>query len=430
MPLKRLFGMLAARKNSLFLSLLYGCILLFLLRHCYALLLYGGGNFQQADWLINNELVTVRRGVFGSCLLHCAAWFDVNPLALLIGFQALISTVIICSLWYAGIRHRTNDAVFFLLISPLFLGFWFLDRLGGLRKECLGYMAFLPYLVSAGRHGAIRSLATACSLIIYLVAVFSHEVNIFFAPFLIIAALTAARQRPENGLLTLPSLTKFFTGNPYAVMISCTYALFACAGCAYVLAFSNVTDTMLICKPLLAIPGINSEICTGAISYLDKDAAFAFRRIFSTFLCNPVCMRNALLTLLFSAGLWYVSAATYSSGTKTLFFYGISFLVFLPLFLVSSDWGRIFSHHVYCLSLLLLIFLRAYPSEQPRKLSPAGWLLLLGLCCSVGIHHTGTTILDPALSRGYLALGAAFLKKSYLDCCGYLYQLFQASPLK
>ena len=116
------YEFLKRNKNLLILSTLYIITLLNILFFLIYSIKNGGNSWSQGDWLINNEIQIVRRGWFGSFILFLSENLSLNPLYLLGLIQSIIIFFIFYSVWKASIKLdiNNNDALFFLLISPLF----------------------------------------------------------------------------------------------------------------------------------------------------------------------------------------------------------------------------------------------------------------------------------------------------------------------
>jgi hypothetical protein len=164
-----------------------GQLLFYLLYQLFLDFSLGGNNWKQGDWLINELSGPIRRGLFGSALLRISDVIGLNPLLLLILFQAAIVTLIFAVVGVSAFKLGAPDKVVLLLLSPAFvMFFWFNDPQGSVRKEILAYLAFLPLIVAAIR-GRGSLLALALSITAYAIAMAAHEANVFFLPFLLVA---------------------------------------------------------------------------------------------------------------------------------------------------------------------------------------------------------------------------------------------------
>ena len=79
-------------RNALLIAVILGTVLFYLLYQLFLDFSLGGNNWKQGDWLINELSEPVRRGLFGSAVLRISDVIGLNPLLLLILFQALIVT--------------------------------------------------------------------------------------------------------------------------------------------------------------------------------------------------------------------------------------------------------------------------------------------------------------------------------------------------
>jgi len=144
----RFFNLFIKNINLILLITLYLIGILVILMHLYIDIKNGGASYRQGDWLINNELVTVRRGVIGSIILYLSNLIDLSSLYFVGIIQAIIVFTIFLFYFIIGLNYKNNDAFLFLLISPLFILFWFNDLEGTFRKEIITYLAFTPFLAA------------------------------------------------------------------------------------------------------------------------------------------------------------------------------------------------------------------------------------------------------------------------------------------
>jgi hypothetical protein len=233
-------------------ALLLGAVLVGVLGYVYYCLFVdysmGGNSWKQGDWLINELAGPIRRGLFGSALLHVSDALGANPLVLLIVLQASIVTLIFAVLGIAAFDLKVPDKLLLILLSPGFvIFFWFNDPLGSMRKELLTYLAFVPLVVAALR-GRGGYAAYAFSTVAYGVAMSAHEGNVFFLPFLCTAMWLIlppeASIRLRLALLAVPCLLAF-------------------GGGLYASLYTHVSDYSVLCAPLLRLPHIFPRAGTG-----------------------------------------------------------------------------------------------------------------------------------------------------------------------
>jgi hypothetical protein len=371
-------------------ALLLGAVLVGVLGYVYYCLFVdysmGGNSWKQGDWLINELAGPIRRGLFGSALLHVSDALGANPLVLLIVLQASIVTLIFAVLGIAAFDLKVPDKLLLILLSPGFvIFFWFNDPLGSMRKELLTYLAFVPLVVAALR-GRGGYAAYAFSTVAYGVAMSAHEGNVFFLPFLCTAMWLIlppeASIRLRLALLAVPCLLAF-------------------GGGLYASLYTHVSDYSVLCAPLLE-RGLDASICDGAIAYVETlpdDSRMDWTGLFSTH------FRNFLL--IYAACLISFRVLVQGSPRVALWSFAViaSGLVVAPLFVLAGDYGRWLSFHVSSLVFIALICLLKWrPSwlyEPPMRLDFAA---VLAMSLLIGIKHVPGEMTDGALVKTALAI--------------------------
>lgn len=373
--------------NAIFLCIVLTGVWLYLAYTLHTDWSLGGNSWRQGDWLIHGLAEPVRRGPFGTALLTLADGLRMNPLALLIALQALIVTLIFGVVGAATFRLGVPDKLLLVLLSPaFFVVFWFNDVQGAMRKEILAYLAFVPLIVAAGwRQGSWWAIGLA--ILIHGGAVFAHEGNVFFLPFLWVALwLAMPRHVSLVARLTVLALP----------------ALLALGAGIYAMAHTQVTDTTRICM-LLVKRGLDASICDGAIAYLSTSTdevgmhpgRFLTTQFHSFLLIYAACLLS--VRLLFQS----------SDRPQTLFFVAlVSGAAFLPLYIVAGDYGRWLNFHLTALVLVLLVyFLITRPVWLFKPLARFDFFCVLALCLMVGVSHSPGEFIDGFLVN--LARGVA-----------------------
>lgn len=379
-----IYEILKRNKNILILSIFYikgfWKNLLFLIHSVK----HGGNPWNQGDWLINNELVEVRRGLLGSLILHTSDLINFNPLYLLAIIQIIMVFLIYTIFLYIGEKLKNNDVVFFLLFSPLFILFWFNDPNGGMRKEIIAYLAFAPFLIAALRQNKNIMKHILLSLLIYSISVFSHEGNIFFFPFFI-TAIYIIRQKLDN----------FF------ILSAISYLLISIFGFLYAINHSSIDNYMLVCQPLLD-RGLNKIICGGAISWLNMNSNDAISK--TKDLLFSKASLNFLISYIFSLLFFTYTLKKYFPVRLILTLCILSSLCFLPLYIIAIDWGRWINFYIVSLTSLLLIhFLYNKDIYEYKQFSKYEFFILLLFCCLFSMPHSLPPSIDSIIVfHGYI----------------------------
>lgn len=379
------FEFLKKNKNIFLLTIIYLIAFIYLMHILKILIQFGGieSAYQQGDWLINNENVIIRRGLFGSLLLNLSDLLSINPLHLLGLIQGIITFIIYSTLWYIGLKYKYNDIVFFLLFSPLFVLFGFNYPFASFRKESLVYLAIMPLLWASFEKNRNKNIIfVSISVIIYSVAVFSHEANTFFLPFLILM-LYLLRKKADS---------TFY-------IFSLVYSMLALCGILYAKTYSSIENYMIICQPLLN-RGLDIHICDGAIKWLSRDLNYAISeirvRIQSKSLFSFI-FSYAVSLLIFLALLKYYFRSKY-----ILLFCVISSLCYLPLYITATEWGRWINYYVFSVTgVFLMYILNQDSSKDDIHLSRSYYILLLILSSlfAMPVHLAGDNI---TLGHGYI----------------------------
>jgi hypothetical protein len=373
-------------RNALLLVAILAGVLAYLFYRLFVDYSMGGNSWKQGDWLINEVAGPIRRGLFGSALLHLSDVLGTNPLLLLVAIQGLIATAIFAVLAIAALELKVPDKLLLILLSPGFVVFfWFNDPQGSMRKELLTYLAFLPLVVAAlrGRGGYV---AYSLSTVTYALAVMAHEGNVFFLPFLCVAMWLVLPERANvRGRLAL-------------LAVPCLLAL---AGGLYAAIYTHVPDSGLMCAQLVD-RGLSPSICTGAIEYVEtlpENSRMDPTGLFSTH------FRNFLL--IYAACLVCFRVLLQGSPRVELLSFSViaSGLVVAPLFVLAGDYGRWLSFHVSSLVFIALIALLKWrPSwlyQPPLRLDFAA---VLAMSLVIGTKHVPGEMTDGPLVKVALAI--------------------------
>ena len=363
--LKKIYTDIVENKNIIILTFLYiygFCSIIF-----YSILdIEGGGNaWKQGDWLINNEHFLVRRGWLGSVLIYLSNFFELNILYVVLFVQTIVIFVIFLIFFLVGVKYRKNDLFFFLLISPFFILFWFNDPLGSMRKEILGYLAFLPYMLLLINENLNVNKISIFSVFLYFLAVFSHEINVFLLPFFLIISY----------LINKKNCFKYFIA----------YFFIAISGFIYSLVYSKVDEYLYVCQPLLDL-NLKVEFCGGAIKWLEKD-----------FYSNIIIIKNHLSFFVISKFIILVSILLFTliyslSGifkrSHIFCFYLMCFVCVSPLFFIALDWGRWLN--LSLMGFIVVLFIYLFSINNNKKVyvfKSIKYVILILLSFYISVPH-------------------------------------------
>lgn len=331
---------------------------------CYAETVFSGGQpYQTGDWLINYSSGPIRRGLIGHLLLFVSNF----------GFSLLWVTFTIQVTVYAFVLYfvlkifalKPRSLYWFaILFSPSFLLFYFYDQGAGFRKELLLFLSFSYLCLKYGRR-AITIPDVILSLSVYIVAVFSHELCIFALPFFFYILSASYKE----GILDSKSVT-------FSML---AYFSVAIVGFYFSFFFKGSYDSpVIICDSLIS-HGLDSNICQGSISWLNKDAKYGYEFMsenFSTYIRN-----YSLMFLLSLAPVFFIK---WIDIRRSFFMLG-SFILFVPLYAFAVDWGRWI--HIYIFLLFCIILVQS--SEFRFKITQLGCCAMFVYLVFWSIPHTG-----------------------------------------
>lgn len=368
---KALKDIFSDRLNEILLSALYAVGLVVILNFLSYDINSGGDEWRQGDWLINNDILEIRRGWLGSILLDISRYFKLNAIYIVVVAQGLITTLIFLTAWIAGLKLRNNDIAFFLLISPVFIMFWFNDLEGSVRKEILAYLAFTPFVFAAINNDGSKKLRyVLLSLTIFFIASFSHEANTLFLPFYI-ASLIIINKKIDR----------------FVLLLSLVYIVISISGFLYAILNSSINNHMVICKPIIET-GVSDSICEGAIRWLEYDTLYAFERVEK--LISSEKLYSFFIAYIFSLLIFVYLMKEYFAYR---FLIAVSLIVasfFVPLYIIAIDWGRWINFYVVSITFLIIIWMLSQKQSLKNiKFSNKKYTLFLIFFSSWGVTHIG-----------------------------------------
>ena len=327
--------------------------------------LAGGHSWNTADWLINAEIVHVRRGLFGSALLFIADTLHISPLIVAILLQCTLATLIAAGAIRVLFATPSPGLTALLLLSPGFcLLFWAGDPHGTARKEMVTYAAMALLLFTSGDHIRDRWIVIAATLLMAF-GISGHIANAMMLPmFLFMASIALGRLN---------------TGWIIAALLLCLWAAF---NTWYPIHFSGIDSAMDVCRPLLE-RGLGEHFCADAIRVTADNAVSAVDYVAE----RAYGRGGGAWHLIIYPGLLLpvIYLLRHTDNARALLWpMGLSVLPILPLYSVGLDWGRQTVMHVTPVLLLIALMLLRGHLRQTRTvpLSAALVLLLLGILWS------------------------------------------------
>jgi hypothetical protein len=322
------------RLASLAFILLCGA---FLLLRLYLEWLAGGSGWQQGDWLINMNNTPIRRGAFGSALIFLSDVVGVSPLDMVFLTQAALLLILLASLMFVFSRILENPAYSIIIFSPgFFLNFWVADPPGALRKELIAFAAMALLLVVPLLEKRRTALA-GISVALFLVACIGHEANVLLTP--AYAAIFLVAVSPDVRSLSFR-------------LMSVAFLLVVGSSLLWASLHPGVADFQAICEPL-SIRGVDSSICEGAISWLERDTSFGFSRVAEVML-ESGRIYFFLIAYAAAVGPFLYLNALHGNARFLNVALLLSILPVLPLYPIAQDWGRWMDFHIVSYSFFLV----------------------------------------------------------------------------
>jgi hypothetical protein len=312
-------------------ALAYFFVFLFSFRYGQAILA-GGDSWKTGDWLINYEGGFVRRGLIGQVLYELSG----------LGFNLLWSAFVLQTAIYILIAHYTLKLFFatergtawlLFLFSPAFIFLFPLYGIeGGFRKEILLFLSFC--LLAYGLlDNKVSHKHVIVSLLVYCVAVFSHELAAPCLVFIVYLLIQAKKNTSNRAAINAYILFFILTG--------------VTGGLLALVKHGNLEVQHQICNSLL-IAGLKGDICSGAIAWLQYDTHYGIRQVAAIFKTSisvyPFLFAMAFLPFLLTD--WC---------KKTVFILVLGFAALLPLYIVALDWGRWIHIYIFMISTILLL---------------------------------------------------------------------------
>ena len=319
----------------------------------------GGQVWTMGDWLISYRAGFVRRGLMGSMTYGLTDFTGIPALYVAAAMQMMVYLALLATVLFILRRLNITVAVAILAISPVFMLMPFFFPKLAMIKEMIGFLAMALLGTAAF---TTRRWPFWVGIAVFAAAGFAHEINAFMAPDLLALLLLLA----------------------WAGVIRRGQAMLA-AGIAIVAAGAAVLTSMLyngnglgtaICKVMLSYGG-RPEFCgdQGPTEWLERDMAYGMHFTWVENVLTGVWPWFILGFALSMAPFALFRVTGDVGGRKTRLALLAAFaglLVFSPLFVIASDWGRWIAMHVFCLTILTFVALRlGLLEERIKNLSPA-----------------------------------------------------------
>jgi hypothetical protein len=343
------------------------------------------------EWLVSYHAGYVRRGLAGSTILFFS---DLSGVSVENVFQIFLG-VIFGSFLLILFRVIKRSSVispagaFFMITSPMAVGFFLVDSAAVGRKEILLYLfAILWYRWIARNSSRIGTQSPdLIEALLYALAftaiLLSHEGFVFYVPILIFPVVTYCVVRKAPIAKGIPWGLPLFIPSAAISLLTLVNS-------------SNLTAEHL-CRPLLA-RGLDTTVCDGALEFAIQSSFtgldFALEdvsSIASTWTVYVVVGILGVIPMIYF-GLQIFAVNGQNLGAK-LIIYSLGLLaISSPMYILGSDWGRYTSAFITLASVGTLVFSAPTPFVSSKF--------------PISSTRTGRKLSEPAL---YLAGTVQFL---------------------
>lgn len=322
---------------------------------------HGGHVWITGDWLLNWRAGFMRRGLTGSLTYTLSDLTGIDPLWIVAAMQVAFFVALAVAVLFMLKRVAITVPVALLILSPAFIMPFFVVK-QAMSKEMVGFLALA---LLALRAFGLRPWVTWAAVAVFAFAGFAHETNAFLMP----AALALLAVLVAGGAM------------PRAEARNAGLALVAIAAVVILTAmiWNGAGLSQAVCEVMLSYGGQKAFCGTwGPTIWLDRDMAYGMTFTWDVNVVSgvwPWFVLGFVLSMLPFA-LFRLTGDT--AGRRSLWLLAaaaLGILVFAPLFVIASDWGRWIAMHTTALTFMVLAGLRLGLVEpRPGVTSPI-WLL-------------------------------------------------------
>lgn len=289
------------------------------------------------DWLIDYSAGFTRRGLPGEAVRQLEIIFGLDRIVMTTVLQVSALVALMVLVGVLVFSHQRGLTTMLLVASPAFVLF-LLNPLGTMRKEILLWLLFAAVLVwSRSKRPSAEKIIPWVVAGAFPILVLIHEAVLFYAGFVAVMLWLLVTEG------TVHKTQALWAGAIGAVLT-------AVAGLMSLLWPTRPGLGSDICANLVA-SGYSDALCSGAIRFLDQDAAFSVTRV-----VDAVTTGNYLGV--------YLPVIIFSSlpfffvrwSRPVAFGLVVSLAMTAPLFVVAIDWGRWIVISVWLVTLLVLRF--------------------------------------------------------------------------
>lgn len=285
--------------------------------------LHHGSSWRQGDWLINSNAGLVRRGFVGDGLIALSDATGITLLPLVLIVQTGLFLGLLLILWRLGSSTENRSLFLLLAASPAFLPiFWAGDVQGIMRKEIFGFLA-LGCLALANTRPGQGTFLSVLAVVLFTLGCIGNILHFFVAPALIYGLYLLF----DSGRLSR-SAFRALTG---ATLVMSLFWM------GFAVVFRDVTDAQAICAPLLS-RGLEAPFCSGALSWIVAGYVNHLSEVAARL--TPVALGQFAVVAFFGIMPVILSFSLFAERRMIALIAAIAFLPMLPLYAITTDWGR------------------------------------------------------------------------------------------
>ena len=304
--------------NEKYISLFLLNICLFIFFEHMKNFFYKAYYLHLSEWTVNYTGGLNRRGLIGEIV---TSLYSGSSLKLLIA--VLITSIyfwLIFNIFKIFKAVKQNYLSVFIFLSPFYVLFVINDFRGGNSKEIMGFLA-LTLLILYDLKKNISYLFT--SLIIFFIAVYSHNLNIFIFPVIIFYIFNFSRFDKKQSI----------AGSYFLIVLSNIIAYFS------PLMQNSFFDKIVWCNEIISKYNLYEtcfELYTGNLLNLKVNDGVFENIAYTISNANLITFVNYFIIFVF-INLYIFNMNYFKKYLKTVL---VLYASFLPLFVLALDWGR------------------------------------------------------------------------------------------
>ena len=303
--------------------------------------------FTIGDWLINYQGGFVRRGLLGEVIINLSYLTNLNP-GLITSYTHMLFYFLFFLFSFLAINQQNNLKNHWILIfSPFLFYFQIFDFYGGFRKEIIFFsiFAFLVWSFNKFEEKTIDKIFFT-TLVFYSFLILSHEIFIFFLPYILVAYLLKVEIEKKRLIyLTLCSLPSLI---------------------CFVFSILNPGDREIVEKIFLSLENQNYKMSGGAIEWLMEDRNHGINTV-KEYIEKFNYVSKYSVIILLSLLAYYPLREIFKKIAEKKINLIMFFLPLFGTFLISYmavDWGRFIYINLVSIFFISLIKIDSYQNQK------------------------------------------------------------------